>query len=771
MLFRSSHKALPIINHSKQRLKDLELYPFKELIKEGIGSMMVAHLFIPSLDSTKNQASTLSKVVVTDLLKNDLAFDGLVFTDALNMKGVSSYFSPGIVDVKALLAGNDVLLFSEDVPVAISEIKKAIEGGQISQAEIDERCKKILLAKKWVGLNNYKPIELNNLYEDLNKPSYYSLNNRLYENAVTLLKNNNEIIPLKSLDTLKIASLAIGVEQVNSFQNELTNYANVSHFQIPKIPSKDNINILKTQLKNFNLLVIGIHGTNERPSKNFGITQETINLINDLRRTNNVILNLFGNPYGLDKLYGAENVEALIVGYHDRIPAHRAVAKLIFGGIKASGKLPVTASPLFQLHSGLETAEAIRLKSGSSEDFGIKSEDLAAIDEVVLEGIKEKAFPGCRVLVTKNGSMIYDKSFGFHTYESKIPVSNESIYDLASITKIAASTLSIMYLVDQGKLDLDYSLCDYIPELVDTTTYKNVVLRDMLAHQAGFVAWIPFYQKTLHKGEPKFELYSTAKSEAYPHRVGQDFFISKDYPEEITRRILETPVKAPGNYKYSDLGYYLFKIIIEKQTGMPLDEFVLETFYKPMGLRSMGYKPRNRFSLDQIVPTEYDLLFRKQLVHGDVHDPGAAMLGGVGGHAGVFSNAYDLAQLMQMFSNGGSYGGRQYISTSTLKEFTRCQFCTGKPDENRRGAGFDKPIRNGDGGPTCECISYSSFGHSGFTGTLAWADPEEDIVYIFLSNRIYPDANNRKLITGGYRTRIMEIIYDAVNASKRRDLN
>jgi beta-N-acetylhexosaminidase len=763
-----SHHSLPIVNHTPYRLNELELYPFKELMKEGLGSIMVAHLFIPKLDSTKNQASTLSKKIVTDLLKEELQFKGLIFTDALNMKGVSSYYKPGIVDVKALLAGNDVLLFSEDVPTAINEIKKAIENGEISEAEIDIRCTKILNAKKWVGLNKYKPIDLTNLHKDLNKNNYEVLNRKLYENAMTLVKNDNNLIPLKSLDTLKIASIAIGETGRNHFQKHLEKYTTVKHHFVSSIPSAGEIQTIKSQIKNFNLIIISIHKTNETPSKNFGISKETVDFINEIRKTKTVILDVFGNPYALGKFYGIENLPAVIVSYHDRKYAHETSAELIFGGIKARGKLPVTASPFFTVNSGIETADATRFKYGFPEEFGIKSNHLTKIDDICINGIKNKAFPGCQVLVAKEGNVIYNKSFGYHTYDTLKRVEEDDIYDIASITKIAASTLSLMYLKDKKIIHLDSSLSVYLGPLVDTTAYKTLTLKEMLAHQAGLISWIPFYQETIHKGQPRFDVYSLAKSELYPYRVAENFYINKDFNHQIFQKILTAPIKDRGKYKYSDLGYYFFQKIIEQETQKKLDIFVKEQFYTPMGLSTLGYKPRNYYPLDKITPTEHDFLFRKQLVQGDVHDPGAAMLGGVGGHAGLFSNANDLAKLMQMYLNKGTYGGDRYLSEETINEFIACQFCKGNAEtDNRRAAGFDKPVLSGTGGPTCDCISKDSFGHTGFTGTMAWADPDEKVVYIFLSNRVYPNAENKKLITEGHRTQIMKVIYEAIQESKK----
>ena len=756
-----SHKTLPIINHSKTRMDTLELYPFRELINNGLGSMMVAHLFIPSYDTALNTASTLSKAVVTDLLKNELDFKGLIFTDALNMKGVSKFYPPGIVDVKALLAGNDVLLFAENVPTAISEIKNAIANGEISQEEINVRCKKILAAKQWVGLNEYHPVKMTNLYEDLNNVNSDLINRKLAQSSLTLLNNKDGLIPLMRLDTLRIASLSIGYEAVNNFQQTLNLYTRVDHFGMDRDASTETADSVQKKLVDYNLVIVNINNTNNSPSRNFGIRPNTMDMIDTLRSKTKVIVSVFANPYILGKMGGIENVEALIMAYEENEYSQSLAAQLIFGGIGANGRLPVTASSYFNVGSGLDT-EKTRLKYTIPEELNISSEDLKAIDSIAIGGIVHHAYPGCQVLVAKSGNIIYNKSFGYHTYENKIRVKNSDLYDIASITKIAASLLSIMRLQDQKLLNIDNLLCDYLPHL-DSTNKQYIGIRELLAHQAGLRDWIPFYLNTIVNGQYKPGVYNTVRSDDFPYRVAENLYIKKNYPDTMLQKIVNTSLINKIEYKYSDLGYYFLKDIIEKLTEIPLEKYVAKKFYAPLGMTTTGYKPRERFTLDHIVPTEYDMVFRKQLVHGDVHDQGAAMLGGVGGHAGLFSNANDLAKLMQMYMQKGVYGGVRYLNKETLEECIKCQFCE---IDNRRGAGFDKPQMDySKEGPTCKCVSYMSFGHSGFTGTIAWADPEKEIVYIFLSNRIYPDAENNKLMKMGIRTQIQQVIYDAVNGN------
>ncbi|MBN4051457.1 serine hydrolase, partial [bacterium AH-315-M05] len=672
-----SHKALPVITHTLQRMDTLELYPFKEIIKQGLGSVMVAHLYIPAYDSAINTAATLSKNIVTHLLKDSLGFKGLVFTDALNMKGVSAFYDPGVVDVKALLAGNDVLLFSQDVPKAISEIKKAIERGDITQEEIDKRCKKILAAKEWMGLNNFQPVDLNDLYEDLNTSDADLLNRKLVESSLTLLLNRNDIIPLKGLDTLQIASFTIGQpsssEIGTTFRNTLNNYAPIKHFHIDKNASGEQIVSIIKKLSNYNLVIVSVHSNSNNPSKNFGITKQASEIVNGLRLHSRVVLAVFANPYGLSGFDGIENVEGLVIAYEDNEIAQSLSAQLIFGGISARGKLPVTVPPYFKVGSGIGTENPIRLKYTIPEEVGMDSKYLDKMDSIALNAIEEGATPGCQILVAKEGKVIYQKSFGYHTYENKIPVKNTDLYDLASITKIAATLVTIMKLQDEKKLDIDSTLGYYLPHL-NTTNKDSIIIRELLAHHAQLRSWIPFWMKTVSgikydNRKKQFvtenpglleNIYQEKPSDKFPVRVAENLYIHKDYTDSIMQDIIDSPLRKEKEYLYSDLGYYFLFQIIEKITGNAIEDHVSENFYAPLGLSTMGYNPREQFDLKRIIPTENDTLFRSQLIHGDVHDPGVAMMGGAGGHAGVFSNANDLAILMQMLLQKGAYGGRRY---------------------------------------------------------------------------------------------------------------
>lgn len=761
-----SHHALPVIKHSRERLDSVELYPFRELINRGLSSTMIAHMFIPALDSTAKQASTLSRPIVNDLLREEMGFEGLIITDALNMKGVSAQYEPGTVELKALLAGNDILLFAEDVPKAVSLIKEAIENDEITEAEIDAHCRRILQAKAWVGLDDYQPIKEKYLIRNLNNENADAINNQLLRASMTLTSNEDDIIPLQAGGDEKILAIAIGGKDLDGYREAMQQYATVDFETISDKPDQQTMDRLLSLSAEYDVVLISVHGTNQRPSRNFGLSSEAIVLTNLINKDNRVVLTHFGNPYALLHMKSTSSIEALLVAYQDTEETRQIAAQALFGGIAVNGRLPVAIGECCPAGSGTDT-EAIQMARGLPEEVGMSSLILKRIDSIAQNGISEMAYPGCQILVARKGQIVYEKTFGHHTYDSTRTVQRTDLYDLASLTKIMASTVSLMRLQDEGLFDLDKTLGDYLPEIDRESPYHNLTLRKVLAHQAGLIPWIPFYVKTLLNGEPNPAIYSAEESEEFPIRVNEGLYIKRAFSDTLIKRILGTRLRSAAEmrdeeYKYSDLGYFFVREIVQELSGLSLDEYANQYFYEPLGLQTMGYHPRHRFPVEQITPTEYDTYFRKRLVHGDVHDPGAAMQGGVGGHAGVFSNAYDVAVMMQMLLNGGEYNGVELLKKETIDEYIACQFCVDEKDKNRRGAGFDKPVMDKGPGPTCKCVTFDTFGHSGFTGTIAWADPEEEIVYVFLSNRVYPTAENKKLAKMDIRTNIQEVIYDAI---------
>lgn len=761
-----SHLALPVIKHDRSRLERLELYPFRKMIDEGLASVMVAHLSIPALDSTPNLASTLSPKVVDGLLKTEMGFRGLVFTDALNMKGVANYYAPGEVDLKAFLAGNDILLFPENVPKAVAFMKKAMDEGRISETELNARVLKILRAKSALGLENGEQVNPVRLFEDLNTPAALHLKRKLSQAAVTVVQNKDNIVPLKKLGERNIAVLTVGGNG-SVFRNRLSKYCNFDALEAGSTPTAAEVKKVRAALEGKNTVVIFVEGTNQSPGRNFGLSKEAIAMIESLASDFSVIMAHMGNPYALAKLTAPERLKAVVVGYQDDAYMSRAVAEVIGGAIPATGKLPVGVGNHYKAQTGYITASLGRLYQSSPLEYGLSPDAFAKVDSIAVEGLRKRAYPGCQILVAKDGKVIYDKNFGFHTYEEDTPVASSDVYDLASITKIAASTISLMKLQDEGRFNLENHLSDYFPELPAQSEYRTVNLRRMMAHQAGLVSWIPFYKNTVSKGGvPRPGVFSAYRDDYFSRQVARDMYINEDVSDSIMIRIVDTPLNKDKSYKYSDMGYYFVREIVKRQSGLRLDRYAADNFYTPLGLTTMGFLPLERMSPNRIVPTEYDSYFRQQLVHGYVHDPGAAMLGGVGGHAGVFSNAYDLAVLMQMLVNRGTYGGERFLSEEVVEEYIRCQFCKDERDENRRGAGFDKPVIPPGPGPTCKCVSFDTFGHSGFTGTIAWADPVENIVYIFLSNRVYPTAENNRLAKMDIRTRIQSEIYKVLNPTE-----
>ena len=755
---KDSHKTLPIIRHSKYRLKKVELKPFEHLINNGLGSIMTAHLFIPSLDETDKTPISLSKKVVDGLLTKEMGFKGLKFTDGLNMKAVSDLYDPGDLDVKALIAGNDVLLCAENVPRAVKMIKQSIKEGIISEDEINEKCRKILIAKKWMSLDNFKPIDLDIIHDSLITEKTNRINQKLVKSSVTLLQNYEDLIPLKRLDTLKIASLSIGEKSV-AFQEKLNYYTKVDSFSISEDADIKSQALILDKLSKYNLVIVSVHKSNANAWKDYKISKNTDIFLQTIALQSKVVVTVFANPYSLNSFLFTSNFDALLLGYQNSDLAQKFVAQSIFGGISIKGNLPVSTKH-FDIGSSIKT-DSTRLSY--SLDLGSSFNSILEfkIDSIVENAISEKAMPGCQILIAKKGDVVFDKSYGHHTYKKQNTVKTSDVYDLASITKIAATVPSLMKLTDDKLFDTANSLGDYLD--LENSNKNDLKIKDVLTHQAQLISWIPFYRQTLEQdSENKFiklrdTLYSKFENETYPIRVADSIYLHFSFPDSIIKQIIDSELLEKKEYVYSDLGYYLLKEIIEDLTQESFDDYLNNNFYKKIGMENLGFLPKNSINTDRIVPTENDYEFRSQLLKGDVHDMGAAMFGGIGGHAGLFSNANDLAKIMQLYLNKGMYGDEFYFSSEIIDEYTKCQFCQ---EENRRGLGFDKPaLENQEGGPTCKCVSELSYGHSGFTGTLAWADPETQIIYIFLSNRIHPNSDNKKLLDLNVRTDIMEQIF------------
>ena len=750
---KDSHKTLPTVLKSMEQLENYELYPFKVLFANGIGSVMVAHLNIPALDTTPNITTSLSCKVVTGLLKKKMGFEGLVFSDALNMKGVTNLYKPGTVDSLAFMAGTDILEYSEDPVKGQAKILAALNDGSLSVKVLEEKVKKILAYKYMLGLKERKPISTDNLYFDINSDSALALRQKLYEQSITIAADEDKILPMQDVGYKHMASVSIDIKGFSAFQKNIYQFAEMDLFNSPK-EEKDTLAALYDTLAHYERVIVDLHGMSRKSEANFGINQNSIEFIQKLAQKTQVILVAFGSPYSLKFFDDQKNV---IVTYEDNDVTNTAAANILFGASPALGKLPVSASAKFTAGKGEIRTQVLRLKISQPEDVGMRAEDLREMDDIVLNGIIAHAYPGCQVLVTKDNKVIWNKTYGSKTYEnSKDKIQATDLYDLASISKIAATTLAVMKLYDEQKLDITKTVGDYLA-LDDAATIKGLKISDVLTHQAGLTPFIKFYAQTI--GADRYQRYYRAyASDTFSVEVCDSMYIRRDYPDSMWYQMSHSPVVAGAGYVYSDIDFYIMQKIVEAISHRGLYEYVYENIYRPMGLTRICFRPLRHFDHSKIVPTERDTIFRRQLVHGHVHDPGAAMYGGVAGHAGVFSDAFDLAELMQMLLNKGSYNGKQILHAETIALFTKQQSA-----RSRRGLGFDKPEPDpAKQSPTYNHVPLSVFGHTGFTGTSVWSDPEHDLTFIFLSNRGYPDAENPKLVKMNIRTELQKVVYKAL---------
>jgi beta-N-acetylhexosaminidase len=746
-----SHHTLPVINFDRKRIDEVELYPYKELIKNGLASVMVAHLSVPSLESRSGYPSSISYNIVTNILKNELGFEGLIFTDALNMKGASNFKQPGDIDLEAFLAGNDVLLFAENVPVAITKFKAAFESGNLTAERLEYSVKKILKYKYLADLQNYKEVSLTNLFNDLNQSKYDAMNFKLYEKALTVLKNKDKILPIKRLEKEKIAYIKLGNDSHEDFFQKLNQFAEVTEIQ------STNIDSVLVELKTYSKVIIGYHKA-DGAWKNHDLSIKELLWLDKIAKQNKTIAVFFTKPYSLLRIPDFKNLEGVIMAYQNNIFANTVAAEAIFGAIDVHGKIPVSIGNDFEVNEGLELNKINRLGFAAPENVGMDANKLAKIDSIANYAINKKITPGMQILVARKGKVIYQKSFGHHTYDKTTAVKNDDLYDVASLTKILATLPNLMIQFDKGKINLNSKLGTLLPEFKKSDKANATVL-DMLTHQARFYPWIAFYKATLDSvNKPSLKYYRNRYSEEFPIQVAEQLYLRKDYNDSILKVIADSKLLPKVQYKYSDFSFILMKEYLERITDKPLDELSNDNFYKLIGANRMLYNPLKKFKKEAIIPSEIDNYFRYDTIQGYVHDMAAAMQGGVAGHAGIFSNSLDVAKMMQLFLQKGNYGDHQFFTEETFQKFNTCYFCK---DQNRRGLGFDKP-QLGQEGPTCGCVSMTSFGHTGFTGTMAWADPEKELVYVFLSNRTYPEASSNLLSKENIRENIQKIIYDSI---------
>ena len=746
-----SHKTLPSVLFDAKRIDSIELFPYKKLIENELGSVMTAHLSIPSLEPDGTLPTSLSPKVINAILKQQLGFKGLIFTDALNMKGASNFATEGEIDLMAFLAGNDVLLFSGDVPKAVQLFEKAVAQKQLSEVRIDESVRKILKTKYWAGLNRFEKIKTTKITEELNTKEDDVLHKKLVDASVTLIKRS-DVFPIVDLQQ-KIAYVKLGEAPNDAFVNTLKKYTQID--QIYASNTKD----LLIKLKKYDLVIMGFHKSNANPWKSYKFSASDLQLLKEVSDNNKVILSVFASPYSLNAIEDFQNIEAIIIGYQNSKFAQEITAQKIFGALETKGKLPVSIKKDFKEGFGLFSNSIERLTYGIPEEVGVDSEKLKAIDSIANVVIKEKMAPGVQVLVARHGTVIYHKKFGYHTYQKKRELKLSDSYDLASLTKILGGLPIFMKAEEEGKYKLDDHLGKLFPMLKNTNK-DTIIIRKALAHYGQLIPWIPYYINTLDSvtKKPLPMYYKTAYSDDFNIKITENLYLRSDYQDTIYKRIAKSDLREKNNYRYSGLLFYLVKKYAQDTYGEDMATLNSTLFYEPLGAKSLTYNPLFKYAQENIVPTEKDDYFRHKLLQGTVHDMGAAMMDGVSGNAGLFGNANDIAKMMQMYLQKGFYGGKRYFNSTTIDKFNTRYYET---DKVRRGLGFDKPFLNPDEDSSCGC-SEQSFGHGGFTGTYAWVDPEADLVYIFLSNRVYPKMNNRKLYKENIRPKIFRVIQDAI---------
>ena len=757
-----SHKDLPLVSRSVEQLDSLELYPFKQLIGAGVKSVMVAHLEVPALDTAAHVPTTLSKNTVTGLLKNKLGFNGLVFTDALNMQGVTKYFPAGDADLMAFRAGNDVLLFSQDVPAAIAKIKHAIDTGIIPQAQLETSVKKILAAKYNAGLYEFKDVDTANITADLNK-TVDTLRAQVARAAVTIVKDDNQALK-KINENMRIGYVGVNANTMTPLYKRLDDeFNNIKALWLPKGSPMDSVQKVLDEMSKYDVTIIAVHNL-AFSGTNYGLGDEAVGFLQLAGCRNNVMVVLMGNAYAQQYFCGAGSA---IVAYEDDTLTENAVANLLLKKARFKGKLPVTACVNGQSICPMPVKPPVVPREASNElrkvffpsDAGVVDQKaLDRLDMFMARNIADGVFPGCRVLAAHNGKVFYDKAFGYTRYDRVRRVDTNMLYDMASCTKVLATTLAVMRLYEQGKLDLDKTLGDYLPQAKGTNK-SGLHIKDILLHQAGLKGWIPFYKESVEAdGKPRTDIYRKTPTAGFGVQVAKDLYLRNDWIDTMWSRIYASTLDNAGKMLYSDLDFYFLAAVVKQVTGQPIDKYVDEEFYKPMGLKRITYLPLNKFDTSQIVPSETEITFRSQTLWGYVHDPGAAMVGGIGGHAGLFASAHDVAAIFQMLLNKGVYGSKRYFKPATIDLFTAYN-----SKLSHRGLGFDKPLPEADeAGAAGERCSGLAFGHQGFTGTCAWADPATGIVFVFLSNRVFPSGANTKINKLSVRTTAQDHIYEAL---------
>nr|WP_278706623.1 glycoside hydrolase family 3 N-terminal domain-containing protein [Bacteroides intestinalis] len=774
-----SHKGLPSLYYNRERLDSVELYPFKEMIRAGLGGVMVGHLQVPVLEPDAITASSLSGNVVTGLLKNEMGFQGLVFTDALDMKGVSSVPQ---VTTKALLAGNDMVLVQYNTENAVQEVLNAVKDGVLSEKVVEEKCRKILTYKYLLGLRQPRPqLQVSGMSYRIHTDEAKALVTRLRQAAVTVLGNHFGVLPLTPVGDTPIALLSVveGKDSIFIAEMKKLSPVPVECFHLAKEMSGDEHRELARKLANYRRVVISISGKDTD-------ALAYADFLAGLNLPAPVVYAFFTSYRAMQPLVPALNqASAVVLGHSSEADIQQYVAGVLFAKVPAQGKLSMSIGNLYQAGEGSVITPGMKPGRIIPEDLGMKSNELHRIDAIVKGGLAAGSYPGCQVLVLKDGQTVYDKCFGTHSDKDTTAVRPTDMFDLASLTKTTATLLAVMKLYDTGKLKLTDKASQYLP-ILRNTDKKNITIKDLLLHESGLPPYIRFYLEAIdpnsvhgpyaqswvdewHRTQVsehsyycsnfKFKkgLVAEKESSTYNLHVADKMWLNKNFKNTILQKIARCDMDSK-RYVYSDLGFILLQQVVEAIVKLPMDLYLAKEFYAPMGLQRTMYLPLLRYSKQEIMPTAANDFLRRQDLCGYVHDETAACMGGISGNAGLFSTATEVAKIYQMMLNGGEWNGKRYLSEATCRLFT-----TEASAISRRGLGFDKPnLKDLKNSPCAPSATNTVYGHTGFTGTCAWVDPEHGTVYVFLSNRLCPNVWNTKLTEMNIRTNIQEAIYKSL---------
>lgn len=768
-----SHKALPTVNRDRKALEEVELVPFRRFINDGFSAIMVGHISVPALDKSGTPAS-LSKKITTDLLKKELGFQGLVYTDALGMKG--AHVEGVNSSVAAIKAGADVLLSPNNPIQDIDAVYAQVKAGKISKKIIEERCKKVLRYKYILGMADIKPLESNKILKRLNSPQAEKVNRNLSAASITIAKNDNNILPLKGISDKKIVVINLGAPADNDFSFICNKYKSVKTFSVSASPLPANV---AKAVKESDLVLAGIYNNNSW----------AISDLEAIASQKPTVAAFFIDPYKASKFEAAlKIIPAVVMAYDDTRYLREYAAQAIFGGYDVNGKLPVDFKGVAPKGTGF-TIRHIRLGYSSPEDAGLRASLTDSVDSIVNEALKIGAFPGCQVLIAKDGKVVLDKAYGKLT-AGGVDVNNATLYDLASMSKTIGTLPGVMAAYDQGLFGLNDFASKYIPGMKypgkDLVTVENLlfhetgiqpslsvhtIMMDMATYKGRLMTGKPDEDHTIliqkglygHKdAKMRRDITSPVKTEKFPWKIAEGLYVGPATYDTIMGRIYTSPLRKNRSYAYSCLNFSLLMDLEQHVTHTPHEQFVSSKIWTPVEATGICYSPGMKCDIRNVAPTEYDSYLRKQTVQGFVHDELCSFSGGTQGNAGVFANAGDVAKVCQMWLNGGTYAGNRVLSEETVKLFT-----TAKSPNSRRGLGFDKPDKeHPDWSPTCDEATAASYGHLGFTGTVFWVDPDNQVIFIFLCNRVNPTRDNVAFSNCGIRPELFRQVYKAIEPAK-----